>query len=114
MLNSEECRAKARACEELANETSDFIMKKFWLNLAREWHELATRVPEPRSTGVSGTEHSRSRAMVEQVQERGMELEQEREEARPEDLRVLIDRVLREVDGLPENLRAAIEKALAS
>ena len=114
MLNSEECRAKARVCEERAIETSDFIMKKFWLSLAREWHELATRVPEPRSAGVSGTEHSRARAMVEQVQERGMELEQEREEARPEDLRVLVDRLLREVDGLPENLRAAIEKALAS
>ena len=41
-----ECRAKARSCEERANETSDFIMKKFWLSLAREWHELANRVED--------------------------------------------------------------------
>ena len=30
-----------------------------------------------------------------------------------QDLRVLLDRVLREVDNLPEDLRAAIEKVLA-
>ena len=41
MLNPENCRAKARVCEERANETSDFMMKEFWLWLAREWHELA-------------------------------------------------------------------------
>ena len=41
MLNPEYCRAKARACEERANETSDFIMMMFWLWLACEWHGLA-------------------------------------------------------------------------
>ena len=41
VLDPEYCRANARACEERANETSDFIMKEFWLWLAREWHELA-------------------------------------------------------------------------
>jgi hypothetical protein len=44
VLNPEYCRAKARACEERANETSDFIMKEFWLWVAREWHELANGV----------------------------------------------------------------------
>ena len=43
MLNPEYCRAKARACEERANETSDFIRKEL-LWLAGEWHELANRV----------------------------------------------------------------------
>jgi hypothetical protein len=43
VLNPEYCRAKARACEERANETSDFIMKEL-LWLAREWRELANRV----------------------------------------------------------------------
>ena len=43
MLNPEYCRAKARACEERANETSDFIMKEL-LWLARGWHELANGV----------------------------------------------------------------------
>jgi hypothetical protein len=43
VLNPEYCREKARACEERANETSDFIRKELvWL--AREWHELANRV----------------------------------------------------------------------
>ena len=42
------CRAKARACEERANETGDFIMKELWLWLAREWHLLAN--------GVEGSE----------------------------------------------------------
>jgi hypothetical protein len=41
VLDPEYRRANARACEERANETSDFIMKEFWLWLAREWHELA-------------------------------------------------------------------------
>jgi hypothetical protein len=45
VLDPAYCRAKARACEERANETSDdFIMKEFWFWLAREWHELANRV----------------------------------------------------------------------
>jgi hypothetical protein len=43
VLTPEYCRAKARACEERANETSDFMMKEL-LGLAREWHELANRV----------------------------------------------------------------------
>jgi hypothetical protein len=41
VLDPEYCRANARACEERANETSDFMMKELWLWLAREWHELA-------------------------------------------------------------------------
>jgi hypothetical protein len=81
----------------------------------RKW-TAATRVKKfkPRSAGVSGTEHSRARAMVEQLQERGMELDQEREEARQqaEALRVLLSRVLDEVGDLPEELRSAIEAAL--
>jgi hypothetical protein len=44
VLTPEYCRAKAQACEERANETSDCIMRKFWLWVAREWHELANRV----------------------------------------------------------------------
>jgi hypothetical protein len=44
LLDPEYCRAEARACEERANEASDFIMEGFWLWLAREWHELANRV----------------------------------------------------------------------
>jgi hypothetical protein len=45
----------------------------------------------------------------------GADAEGERDNARrhSQDLRVLLDRVLREVNNLPDDLRAAIEKVLA-
>jgi hypothetical protein len=82
----------------------------------RKW-TAATRVkkPKPRSAGISATEHGRARAMVEQLQERGTELNEERASlaAHAEGLRGLLGRVLEEVgDDLPAELRAAIEEAL--
>lgn len=81
----------------------------------RKW-TTATRVKKskPRSVNVSGTEHARARVMIEQLQERVMELDQEHEQAQTQtkDLRVLLDRVLREWGDIPEELRIAIEKVL--
>jgi hypothetical protein len=85
----------------------------------RRW-TAATRVkkPKPRSAGVSATEHGRAQSTIEQLQARIEELEEElgaeSNDARrhSQDLRVLLDRVLREVDNLPEDLRAAIAEAL--
>ena len=78
----------------------------------RKW-TAATRVKKPKSrtTGVSATEHGRARATVEQLQGRVEELEEELGAARAQDLRALLDRVLREAK-LPADLRNAIEDAL--
>jgi hypothetical protein len=52
-------------------------------------------------------------ATVDQLQARVTELEEELAVGgEHKDLRVLLDRVLREVDDLPEELRSAIEEAL--
>ena len=41
---SEKSRAEARQCEERANRTDDQMLKRAWLELARQFHELADRL----------------------------------------------------------------------
>jgi hypothetical protein len=41
VLQSEDCRAKARECEDRASSADDPGEKKFWLALAQQWHQLA-------------------------------------------------------------------------
>jgi hypothetical protein len=82
----------------------------------RKW-TAATRVKKPKSrtAGVSATEHGRAQATIEQLQARIEELEEESAAAprrHAEDLRALLGRVLDEVEGLPPELRVAIEIAL--
>jgi hypothetical protein len=71
----------------------------------RKW-TAATRVKKPKSrtAGVSTTEHGRAQAMIEQLQARIEELEEESAAAprrHAEDLRTLLGRVLDEVEDLP-------------
>ena len=82
----------------------------------RKW-TAATRVkkPKPRTAGVSASEHGRAQATVEQLQARVTEFEEELTAGgEHEDLRMLLRRVLVEVDDLAPELRDAIRKALVS
>src|SRR5262249_52002225 len=41
---SEKCRAQARECEERADRAKDLMLKNAWLELARQFHEVADRL----------------------------------------------------------------------
>jgi len=42
-IQPEDCRAKARECEDCAGSADGPGEKKFWLALAQHWHQLATQ-----------------------------------------------------------------------
>ena len=44
VLLSEDCYTRARGCEELANTADNDYWKKFWLDLAQHWRQIARKL----------------------------------------------------------------------
>jgi hypothetical protein len=59
MANSEDCRTKANDCEAQASRSADPLVEVQWLNLARQWRQLAREDTDQATMARLVTEQAR-------------------------------------------------------